>query len=173
MNLSWRKGAPRQLQDCTILLESMPDALPNVGTLNVTGVFPATLAGKIRMTPKADADGVVNIAKLPLLKYKVTIAPPLDAGAGSGNPDAGMATTLAEAAITTFILDLTKATTATTVAEGALLTATDLDATPFPTTLSTTLSGTGTFTFPDASPGRTYSLRAYPPPGRASPTKLS
>jgi hypothetical protein len=197
LNLKWRNGSPRQLQDCTILLESLPNTLPNVGTLNVTGVFPATLAGKIRMTPKADAEGVVTLPQLPLLKYKVTIAPPLNTtGTGGGNPDAGTATSLSEAAITTFLLDLTKATTATTLtvpldekvpvngrltvtdaatlqaAEGSLLTATDLDAVPFPTTLSTTLSRTGAFTFPDASPGRTYSLRAYPPAGKGFPDQV-
>jgi hypothetical protein len=179
LSFKW-KQEPAVLPPIAVHLESESTSLKDVGTLTVTGVFPATLSGKIRRTANTAAPAQVTFTGLPRARYKITAIPPAF---------------LTDAAITTATIDLTQSSAHTSLsiplkgkvwvsgrlhvlppnteeqAMGTLIFATDVGSGFFAPTISTTLSDTGEFALL-TDPERTYRLRAQPPSGQGFPENV-
>jgi hypothetical protein len=179
LSLKWMQE-PAVLPPITVYLESEPTSLKDVGTLTVTGVFPATLVGKIKRSATTTAPAQVTFSTLPRAKYKVTAIPSSAVG---------------DVAMTTAIIDLTQSAERSNVslllkrkvwvsgrlralpplteeaAIGTVILANDLGSGFFAPTISTTLTNTGEYALL-TDPARTYQLRAQPPAEKGFPENV-
>ena len=156
-----------------VLLESLPGALPDVGSFDLPGGITATASGVVRLVRTSAASGTLRFDKLPRVRYKVTVTPPeaLPGSAAITTAEISLEGTQAAVSRTVTLARRSRILgqlTPVEVASGLNVRGLDSGEDGIRRVVTATVGADGHYQLP-VDPGRVYRLFVDPPPDRRVP----